>query len=326
MTPLALSPAELFLQALLNGLALGSVFALIALGYTMVYGIIELINFAHGDLYMLGGFFALTAVALLGLSAATPPGLLALALAGILAATMAFTASVNWAIDRLAYRPQRRAPKLAVLVSAIGVSFILQNLGLFWGGLPLDVMGTNAVSPKTFPELLPRDNLLAALGITDRIQLTVKDAVVLGVTLPLLAALHGFVNRTRFGTAMRATAQDPAAARLMGVDTERVIGITFLLGGALAGAAGMVTCLYTNTVHFQSGYTAGLMAFTAAVLGGIGNLAGAVLGGLLIGLISSFSNTYGSAQWTQAVVFGILIAILVFRPAGLLGSTARQKV
>jgi branched-chain amino acid transport system permease protein len=314
---------ETFVQQIILGLVNGMVFALIALGYTMVYGILELINFAHGDLFMLASFLALTLVGLLGLDAASG-AMLWVAIPGIIVICVAFAGGLNWLVDRLVYRPLRGAPKLAALVSAIGVSFMFMNLGLFWGGVPMDVFGggTAAAAPKGFPSLLPATNLLGDSGL----RITVKDMVVVVSSLAVMAGLFLFVTRTRLGKAMRATAQNPTAARLMGIDVDRVIGATFMMGGALAGFAAVIYGLYINTIHFQMGYQNGLYAFTAAVLGGIGNIPGAVLGGVVIGLLRALSDQYVGAQWQQAVLFGILIAILVFRPQGLFGSTAREKV
>jgi branched-chain amino acid transport system permease protein len=315
---------ETVLQQLLLGLTNGMVFALIALGYTMVYGILELINFAHGDLFMLAGFLALTLVGALGLTHASAP-MLALGLVFVVLVCAAFAAGLNWTVDRLVYKPLRNAPKLAPLVSAIGVSFIFMNIGLFWGGLPLDVFqgGIAAAAPKSFPTLLSNENLL---GTTDGLRITVKDLVVIFSSLAVMTGLFFFVTRTKLGKAMRATAQNPTAARLMGIDVDQVIGATFLMGGALAGFAAVIYGLYINTINYQMGYQNGLYAFTAAVLGGIGNIQGAVLGGLVIGMVRAFSDQYIGAQWQPAVLFGMLILILVFRPSGLLGSTAREKV
>ena len=315
---------ELVLQQLLLGLTNGMVFALIALGYTMVYGILELINFAHGDLFMLASFLALTLVGLFGLGDASG-GTLAVGLVGVIVVCALFAAGLNWAVDRVVYKPLRKAPKLAPLVSAIGVSFVFMNLGLFWGGLPMDEFGGGVApaAPKSFPELLPNINLL---GEDATLRVTPKDLLVIVSSLVVMAALFWFVNRTKLGKAMRATAQNPVAARLMGIDVDRVIGATFLIGGALAGFAAVIYSLYINTINFQMGYQNGLYAFTAAVLGGIGNIRGAVLGGLVIGLLRAFSDQFIGAQWQPAILFGTLILILVFRPTGLLGSTAREKV
>ena len=310
-------------QQLLIGLTNGMVFALIALGYSMVYGVLELINFAHGDLFMLSAFFALTLLGACNAQALQGGALLA-ALAGVALATALFGALLNWCVDRWVYRRLRHAAKLAPLVSAIGVSFIFQNLGLFWGGLPMQVFGGGraAAAPKSFPDLLSNANLLGDLPL----RFTHKDALVVGCALLAMAALIALVRYSKLGRAMRATAQDPVAARLMGIDVDRVIGATFALGGALAGFAAVIYGLYINTVSYQIGYQNGLYAFTAAVLGGIGNMAGAVLGGLLMGVVRALSDQYIGAQWQAAVLFGLLIVILVFRPAGLLGSHAREKV
>jgi branched-chain amino acid transport system permease protein len=301
----------IFLQQLLNGLTTGTLFALIAIGYTMVYGIIELINFAHGDLFMLGSFLALSLVGAMGLEKA---GGAAVA-GGILLAflvSMGFCAGLNLAVDRIVYKPLRNAPKLTPLVSAIGVSFVFMGLGQLWKG----------VADINFPDLLPNRNLLGG----DALRFTPKDLLVITVTTPLMVGLTLFVKFTKLGKAMRATAQNPTAARLMGIDVDRVIGATFLIGGSLAGAASVIYGLSINTVSFQMGYQNGLYAFTAAVLGGIGNLPGAMLGGVVIGLVRSLGSQYVGEQWTSALVFGILIILLVFRPSGLLGARTREKV
>lgn len=316
---------ENFIQQLINGLTLGSVISLIALGYTMVYGIIELINFAHGDLYMLGAFMALTVVNFIGIQSGSPYLSLLLTLVIMFSVTMIFTAVVNFYIEKLAYRPLRNAPNLAPLISAIGMSFILQNIGLFWGGLPLKVMGTNAAAPKSFPDLIPKFNILETLGISTSLQLSTKDLFVIGSAIPLMLGLHFFVKYTKLGKAMRATAQNKMAARLMGINVDKVISITFIIGGALAGAGACITSLYNNTIVFDMGYTAGLKAFTAAVLGGIGNIAGAMLGGILIGILSALSDQYLAGEWTDACVFAILIIILIFKPSGLLGEQIGEK-
>ena len=314
------SAAE-FAQYLINGLTFGALIALIALGYTMVYGIVELINFAHGDLFMLGSFVGLSLLAVLGFGGLgfTPTAGVAgpfavgavLIACGILA--VLFCAALNFAVEFAVYRPLRNAPKLAPLVSAIGVSFIFMNAGLFWGG-PQDV---------NFPDLISNDNLL---GKEAAIRITYKDLLVLGVTVPFMVALTLFVKVTRLGKAMRATAQNPTAAALMGIDTNAVISATFVIGGGLAGAASLIFAVTVNTISYQMGFQNGLFAFTAAVLGGIGRIPGAVLGGLVIGLVRSFGSPYVGEMWVNALVFGILIVILIFRPTGLLGAPAREKV
>jgi branched-chain amino acid transport system permease protein len=319
---------QTLIQQILVGLVNGAIIAIIALGYTLVYGIIELINFAHGDLYMLGGFAALTVIGAFGvqdgasLQASILPMLLALVVSTVLCA------GLNILTERYAYRPLRNAPRLAPLISAIGVSFIFQNLGLFWGGLKsfIPVMGGNAASPKSFPDLLPRIDILKAVGIQSNIAFTTKDLIVLVVAVVLMVGLHLFVQYTRLGKAMRATAQNRDAALIMGIDVDQIIALTFLIGGALAGAAGLLVGLYNNTIVFTMGFTAGLRAFTAAVLGGIGNIIGAMLGGVLIGLLSALSDQYLSSRWTNAWVFAVLVIILAFRPGGLLGENVQEKV
>ena len=320
-----MSGSEIFLQQLIIGLSNGMIIALIALGYTMVYGIIELINFAHGDLFMLGSFAALTVVGMLGLDhlAAGASGTW-LGLCIMLLVVPLFCGGLNWLADRFAYRHLRESRKLAPLVSAIGVSFMFMNIGLLWGGIPMKVfgMGQAAAAPKDFPALLSNVNLLGQSSV----EFTSKDLMVFVVTLPLMVLLTWFVKRTRSGKAMRAVAQDRLAARLMGIPVDRVIGQTFLIGGALAGVASVVSSVYNNTIYFQMGYRAGMDAFTAAVLGGIGSLPGAVLGGLVIGLARAFSDQYLETRWTNVLVFTVLILVLVFRPQGLLGARAKEKV
>ncbi len=302
----------LFLQYCLDGLTNGSLIALIALGYTMVYGIIELINFAHGDVFMLGSFLAFTLVGALGLQEAGTLGFCG-GLAVVLVLVPLFCAVVNLSIDRLVYKPLRRAPKLAPLVSAIGVSFVLMNIGLLWKG----------AADLDFPALVPQTNLL---GADSGLRFSGEDLMVVLVTVPIMIGLTVLVKYTTLGKAMRATAQDATAARLMGIDVDRVIGATFVIGGALAGAASVINGLYIHTIGYQMGFQNGLYAFTAAVLGGIGNIPGAVLGGLVIGLVRSLGSGYVGERWTGPLIFGILIAILVFRPSGLLGSRASEKV
>ncbi|MDB5311678.1 MAG: livH [Gemmataceae bacterium] len=310
-----------FCQFVLIGLVTGSLYALIALGYTMVYGIIELINFAHGDLFMLGSFLALQLVITIGVaatpgSAPAPPapstGAAVLAIGLMLVAAPVFCAALNAVVDRAVYKPVRAAPKLAAIVSAIGVSFIFMNMGLFWFG-PVDL---------NFPSLVPNTNLLDGTDL----RFTYKDLMVVVVTIPAMVLLTFFVRYTTLGKAMRAAAQDPTAARLMGIDVDRVISATFAIGGALAGVASVVYGLYFNTVGYQMGFQNGVYAFTAAVLGGIGNIPGAVLGGIVIGLVRALGSKYAGEEWSEALIFAILIIILLFRPTGILGARTREKV
>jgi branched-chain amino acid transport system permease protein len=311
----ATDTGSLFWQYLMIGLINGMLFALIALGYTMVYGIIELINFAHGDLFMLGSFLALQVAVWLGVAASGPTpttAQAALAVALMLLATPVFCALLNAAVDRVIYRPIRSAPKLASIVSAIGVSFVFMNIGVFW-------MGSYTIN---FPDLVSSKNLLEGRGP----RFTYKDVMVVAVTIPTMIALTLFVRYTTLGKAMRATAQNPVAAQLMGINVNRVIAVTFAIGGALAGVASVIYGLKFNTVGYQMGFQNGVYAFTAAVLGGVGNFPGAVLGGLVIGLVKSFGDGYVGGEWSEVLVFAILIVILIFRPNGLLGARTREKV
>lgn len=320
-----MSETELLFQQLLTGLSNGLIIALIALGYTMVYGIVELINFAHGDLFMLGAFLALTMIGVFGFDPGMPLGQLLWVTPLLMIISGIFCGGLNVSIDRLAYRPLRNAPRLAPLVSAIGVSFILLNVGLFWGGLPMEVfnMGRAAASPKDFPALIDSTNLL---GSESALLYSTKDLMVLCITVPLMILLSLWVKYSRTGRAMRAVAQDPFASQLMGIDVDSIISKTFFVGGFLGGVASVMYALFNNTVFFQMGFRVGIDAFSAAVLGGIGSLPGAVLGGILIGLIRSCSDQYIQAQWTNTIVFAVLILFLIFRPQGLLGQPVREKV
>jgi branched-chain amino acid transport system permease protein len=306
---------EELVKALTIGLTNGLIIALIAIGYTLVYGILELINFAHADVFMLGtGFtyFALEViVGALGVPASSATALI-LTFAS-LPIIMLLTAGINASIERVAYRPLRNAPRVAPLISAIGMSFVLQNIGLVLLG-----PSQRAVEP-----VLPKDDLV--FFPSGPAWFGVDELVVVGVTIPLLLLLRWFVGSTRQGKAMRATAQDREASGLMGIDVNRTISLTFLIAGALAGAAGVVVALYYGQTWFQFGFQFGLLSFTAAVLGGIGNLTGATLGGVLIGLISAMSDRFLEAKWTSVIVFSILILVLVFRPTGLVAEKASER-
>ncbi len=307
---LADSTWVLFVNICLNGLTTGFLYALIALGYTMVYGIVELINFAHGDLFMLGCFFAWSLVSAAAVATGSTGALLLLL--AILLLTPLFCAAINWSVDRVIYRPRRSAPKLNLLVSAIGVSFIFMNIGQLWGG----------AQDLDFPRLVEDRNLLPA---DSGLQFSLIDAIVISVTVPTMIGLAIFVKLTPLGKAMRAVAQNPMAAQLMGINTNRVISATFLIGGALAGVGSVVYVLKIPTINWAMGFQNGLYAFTSAVLGGIGNIPGAVLGAILIGMVYSLGSWY-DARWATTLVFLILIVILVFRPAGILGTHTREKV
>ncbi len=307
---------DIFLQQLVNGLVLGSIYALVALGYTMVYGILELINFAHGEVTMVGAMVALSAIGLLTGVAPELPGVLVV-LAGILVAIPACMA-LAFAIEKIAYRPLRRAPRLAPLITAIGVSIILQNLAML-------IWGRQYVS---FPAILPSDKY-ALLGA----QISLLQIVIVVLALLLMAGLWLLVEKTRLGRAMRATAQSREVAELMGVNVDRVISATFVLGAAIAAIAGVMVSAYYGLAHYYMGFMLGLKAFSAAVLGGIGNLAGAMLGGLLLGVIEALGAGYigdltggflGS-NYQDVFAFFVLIGVLVLRPSGLLGERVANR-
>jgi branched-chain amino acid transport system permease protein len=307
---------DAFIQTIIIGLSNGLIYALVALGYTLVYGIIELINFAHGDVFMLGSMLALTIFLAIGLTHETPLLTAVLMIVGVLLAVMFSTALLNVSIERFAYRPLRNAPKVAPLISAIGMSFVLQNVGLLWKGPAV----------QGFENVIPNENVLTTImGLNTSIEVSYKQLFVALVTIPLLIGLTWFVQNTRQGKAMRATAQDPNAAGLMGINVDRTIALTFILGGALAGAAGVVQILFNQATVYTLGFRFGLNSFTSAVLGGIGNLSGAVLGGIVLGLINAFSDRYLQPAWTNAIVFAVLIGILVFRPTGLLGQQLADR-
>jgi branched-chain amino acid transport system permease protein len=322
------------IQFLIIGLANGSITAIIALGYTMVYGIIELINFAHGDVYMIGVFTALTTLSLTGTVNSHDPGHIIFGIALALVASVLVCALLNATIERLAYRRLRNSPRLAPLISAIGMSFIVENIGLIWAGQSWLVPSfgtTGGGAQKNFPDLLSAlmaawgsdINLLAHTGLG--LRFTIKDVLVIALAAILMISLRLFIQRTSLGKAMRATAQNRDAAKMLGIDIDRVITVTFLIGGGLAGAAGLMSGLYNGNAWWFMGFRAGLDAFTAAVLGGIGNITGAMLGGMLIGLLASFSDGYLNSGYTHAWVFAILVLVLVFRPTGLLGEQTGEK-
>ncbi|SRR6266508_1473311 len=304
------TPTE-FLNLLLLGLTIGSVYALIALGYTLVYGILELINFAHGDVFMLGAMMTVTLIGSFGLGAVgTSNTKTLLFVVPMLVIAAAFCGLLNVTIETIAYRPLRNAPRLAPLITAIGVSFILQNAGLVWKGpAPVNIRS----------DILPQGNIF----VWGDARYSWDKLIVLVVTVPTLLLLVWLVQKTRQGKAMRAVAQDKDAAAIMGIDVNRTISFTFLIAGSLAGAAGVLYALFITSVKFDTGFRLGLFAFTAAVLGGIGNLPGAVVGAILIGLVEQFNNglAWGApgTDWTTSIIFSILILILVFRPEGLLG-------
>jgi branched-chain amino acid transport system permease protein len=313
LATLAIADPTSFVQVSIFGIADGAMYALVALGYTMVYGIIELINFAHGDVFTMGAYIATAIIGLFAFNENSFTAVNLVALLVIFPLVMLVMGAINVGIERIAYRPLRNAPRLAPLITAIGMSFVLEGVMFLWHG------------PATvhFPDLLPHGpGYQAAVG---GVFFGFKDIFVVVTTAILVALLAIFINRTRLGKAMRATAQDRDAAQLMGIDINRTIAATFFIGALLAGAGGMIWGLYYNNIYYNLGFRTGLIAFTAAVFGGIGNIPGAAIGGLLIGLIASYSDFYIGSKWTEIVIFGILIGILVFRPTGLLGMRVPEK-
>jgi branched-chain amino acid transport system permease protein len=305
--------ADLLLQQLINGLSLGAMYALLALGFTLVYGILELINFAHFNIFMLGSFIGLWTLQAMGLSGQTVI-LTGLPLIGTLLVAMAVTMTgsgvLGVLIERISLRPLRGVKGPAAMITTIGVSYILSNL----------ILVTVGADSKNFPNPLP-DLKLDIGGAVLRL----REVLIWGVSLLLMGGLWIFVKKSRLGKAMRATAQDPEAARMMGVEVDQVIMTAFFLGSALAGAGGLIFGLYYNFTSFIIGFTAGLRAFTAAVLGGIGNVPGAMAGGVIIGLVEAFSGQFIATQWTDVIIFSILVIVLVVKPAGLFGRLAPTK-
>ncbi len=302
-----------FLQQLINGLTLGSIFGLIAIGYTMVYGIIGMVNFAHGDIFMIGGFVTLIAFMVLGLSGIT---WVPLALLLMLVIAMAFTALHGWAVERLAYRPLRSSGRLAPLISAIGMSIFLQNYVQIMQGARNKAVGQPLISGGI--------TVMESDGFT--VQLGYMQIVIVVLTVVLMVGFTLLITGTALGRNQRACEQDMRMARLLGVDVDRTISLTFVMGAALAAVAGMVWLLYYGIIDFYVGFLAGIKAFSAAVLGGIGSLPGAMLGGLLIGLIEVFWSAYFSAEYKDVAAFAVLVLALVFRPTGLLGKPEIEKV
>jgi branched-chain amino acid transport system permease protein len=301
------------LQQVINGLSLGAMYSLLAIGFTLVYGIMELINFAHFNVFMIGSFIGMWTLQALGLSGQSQV-LTGMALVGTLAvafaAAMLFSGLLGVAIERIALRPLRGVPGTTGMITTIGVSYILFNI----------ILLTSGADAKNYPNPMPTERWQIA-GAT----IHLRELLIWGVALVLMVALQLFVSRTRLGKAMRATAQDAEAARMMGIDVDRVIVTAFFLGSALAGAAALIFGLYYNYTSFIVGYTAGLRAFTAAVLGGIGSITGAMLGGLIIGLIETLGGQLIAVRWTDVIIFSILVLVLVFVPSGLLGRAAPTK-
>ena len=304
---------DTFIQQLINGLTIGSIYALIALGYTMVYGILRLINFAHGDIYMVGAFAGYFIAPALGFG--NRPSLLGLII--VLLGSMLVAAAVGVAIERFAYRPVRKYARMTTLITAIGVSLLLENLAVvIFGG-----------APKSFPQLLQNENY----PLFGNAAISKSQLVIFAVSIALMLLLQWIIYKTKVGTAMRAVSFNLNSAKLMGINTDVIIAFTFALGSALAAAGGVLTAQYNPQIDPLMGIITGLKAFVAAVLGGIGNIPGAVLGGLLIGAAETFVVGYGQSvgipsTYRDAVAFSILILVLLFRPAGLLGTTVQEKV
>ncbi|MBI3316032.1 MAG: branched-chain amino acid ABC transporter permease [Candidatus Omnitrophica bacterium] len=300
---------ELFIQQLINGLTLGMVYALIALGYTMVYGVIQLINFAHGEVFMVGAYLALTAIWILAALAGPLP--FWVSFAALLVFSMAGSALLGATIEKVAYKPLRNSPRLTALITSIGVSFFLQNA----------VMLIYRSKEQSVPEIIP--HVQVSLG---RISFSLIQGVIFLTSIGLMIFLTWFVKNTKLGKAMRALAEDPEAACLMGISVDRVIRVTFILGSALASVAGVLFALYYGSVNFHDGYLAGLKAFTAAVFGGIGSIPGAMLGGVLLGVFEGLGAGYISSQWKDVFAFLLLVAVLISKPSGLLGENIPEKV
>ncbi len=301
-----MTPLQLFLQQLANGLTLGAIYALIALGYTMIYGVIQLINFAHGEVFIVGAYLALTVLTLVG--GMTWPWWMLLLVCGL--GAMAACGALGGAIERVAYRPIRQAPRLNALITAIGMSFFLQNaLMLLYGA-----------TDRQFPSLVPLVRWEIS-GVT----ITLMQIIVWGASGLLMVGLQVLVMSTKLGVAMRATAQDLKACALLGVPVNRIIAVTFAIGSALAAMGGLLFGLQYGTINFHDGYLAGLKAFTAAVLGGIGNIPGAMVGGLMLGLLEGLGAGYLSSQWKNVFAFVILVVLLLFKPTGLLGERVADR-
>jgi len=310
------STFELYLQQLFNGLISGSFYALVALGYSMVYGIIKLLNFAHGDIYMVGAFVCFT---VFGILSAVVAGPLSLILA--LLAAMVFCASLGFLVQRIAYKPLFDAPRLSLLITAVGVSLVISNT----------VMVQTNSQPQFFNSIAEQSswyNLLAYSGInlSENITITYMQIIIIILAAVIMIGLTLFINKTMWGKAMRAISLDKDTCRLMGINVNKVIGLTFMIGSALAAVAGSIACVYYSQVTFFMGYIIGLKAFTAAVIGGIGSLPGAMLGGILLGLLEAVGTHWLGSTWKDVFAFGILILMLIFRPNGLLGKTEIERM
>lgn len=301
-----------FLQQLINGVTLGMIYGLIAIGYTLVYGILGMINFAHGEIYMIGAFISILAFILVGLAGITA---VPLVLVIVLTVTMVFTAAYGWSVERVAYRPLRQAPRLAPLISAIGMSIFLQNY----------VQLTQGARVKTLAPII-EGGLVLFRDADFAVRISYVQLLIWLLTLVLMAGFAWIIARTALGRAQRACAEDRVMASLVGIDVDRIISLTFVLGAALAAVAGTMVTLYYGVVDFFIGFLAGIKAFTAAVLGGIGSLPGAMLGGLILGLVEAFWSAYFTTEYKDVAAFTILVLVLIFRPTGLLGKPEVEKV
>ncbi len=304
---------DYLLQQLINGVTLGAVYGLIAIGYTMVYGIIGMINFAHGDIYMIGAFISLIGLLLVGVLGIT---YVPLALLLVLVLAVLFTAVYGWAVERLAYRPLRGSVKLAPLISAIGMSIVLQNY----------VQLAQGARVKPLQPIIRGGFDLSSANADYHVTLSYLQIIIVLLTVALMAGFTAVIKATPLGRAQRATEQDMTMASLLGIDVDRVISTTFVIGASLAAVAGLIVTLYYGVIDFYIGFVAGIKAFTAAVLGGIGSLPGAILGGLLIGLIEALWSGYFSIEYKDVAAFGVLVMVLIFRPTGLLGKPEIEKV
>lgn len=305
----AVSALELFFQQLLNGLTIGMVYALIALGYTMVYGVMQLINFAHGEVFMVGAYLGLTGITLVSAIFLGAPFFIVFFLA--LVFSMLGTGALGAGIEKIAYKPLRGSPKLAALITSIGISFFLQNAVML-------IYGTKV---QSVPEIIPNSRLSFGVFSFSLIQI-----LIFATSIGLMFYLSWFIRRTSTGKAMRATAENPEAARLMGISADKMICVTFVMGSVLAAVAGNLFGLYYGNIHFHDGYLLGLKAFAAAVFGGIGSIPGAMLGGILLGVFESLGAGYISSEWKDVFAFVLLAAVLLFKPSGILGEKTVDKV
>lgn len=300
---------EEFFQQLTNGLAVGGIYALIALGYTMVYGVLKLINFAHGDLFTIGAYLGFTLFASMGMTGMASG---ALAVVIVTAMVMGLVAVIGYLLERTAYRPLRTSSRLSAVVSALGASIFFQNAVMLIYGAKIQVYPAD-IRPRVVLNILGLDIPMVRI-------------MMIGASVVLMLALYLFINRTRMGTAIRAVAIDQGASKLMGIDVNRVIALVFMIGPALGGAGGVMVGLYYGQIDFTMGWVYGLKAFTAAILGGIGNIPGAMVGGLLLGVIEAMGSAYISIAWKDAIAFLVLILILIIRPTGLLGERVADKI